>query len=144
MTDSKQSTEQRVLLVDHLDETSRNTAFLLCLAGYEVTTARGLDEAINIVSVFCPGEKSPDIILIDNLDFTSKPNGMVDLLANRCKSSRIILINRAKQQNSQREAEYRVIAPRHLLGGLRKAFTEHDMTSELLSLSCTRMTTDET
>ncbi len=124
MTEFREGATYKVLLVDHQQETSRNTAFLLQLAGYEVTTAGGLDEAINIVSIFCPEGETPDVILMDNLNAAAERNGVIELFAKQFKNSRILMINRAERQNRQRKADCRIIAPRHLLGGIRQVLAE--------------------
>ena len=124
MSDSKHSAGHKVLLVDHQDDTSRNVAFLLHLAGYEMATVAGLEEAINLVSAFCPEGDCPAVILLNNLEITSDLHGKIELLATQCQNSRILVVNRGELAGNLDELKHRVVAPNHILGEIKKAISE--------------------
>ncbi|MCF6178496.1 MAG: hypothetical protein L3J63_03775 [Geopsychrobacter sp.] len=131
MHNPKQSTKHQLLLIDPKIETSRNTTFLLQLAGYRVTSARALDEAINIISVLGPGNTRPDILLIDNLEITSKTSELLSLLTGRYKYHNLLFIDRHQQTLPLNSLKYTKISPRQTLGTVKKMLTEQSRSNQI-------------
>jgi len=129
---------QQVFLIDHQEETLRNTAFLLRLAGYGVKTAAGLEEAINTISVFCFQEACPTIILLNNLQSTSDLKKMLDLLLNRCRDSKLLVVDRGAQADTLNELEQQVVSPRHILTEVRKILSQRDSTDTISGTSSSK------
>lgn len=121
MDNHKQGMASKILLVDHQKATSKNTTFLLRLAGYEVMIAKGLDEAVNIVTVFYPKGDSPAVILIDNLLTTSGLREMIELLPEDCQRKSILVVKRGDMNDELEKMKYRIVAPRHVLSEIRRA-----------------------
>lgn len=130
MSSSNKNESHQILLVGQQNETSTNTVFLLQLSGYDVSTVRGLDEAINLVSAFCLERDCPAVILIDDQEIGSNHEEMITLLASRCSNSKIFIVERNVQAENCSTTDTRVIAPRHILTGIRKFITEKDSTNE--------------
>lgn len=130
MNNSNKNESQQVLLVSPQDETSANTIFLLQLAGYEVSTARGLDEAVNLVSSFCLERDFPAVILIDDQKIVANRDEMIQLLATRCQNSKIFIVERNVQTDNHNVNRDRFIAPRHILAGIKQFITEQDSENE--------------
>ena len=122
MGDLKHNASHQVLLVDHQNEASRNMAFLLQLAGYEVITAAGLDEAINTVSTFCSKGDCPPVVLLNNPGSTADLQQRLDLLANHCPCSNILIVRRSETGDRLDGLKQQVISPHHILTEVRKKF----------------------
>lgn len=100
MNELKQSAGQQILLIDYQAETSKNTTFLLRLAGYEVTIVARLEEAINMLSVYS-SRGGPAVILLNNLELTSGLKEKLALLTNRCRSSKVLLPQATSEDDSE-------------------------------------------
>ncbi len=136
MTHSRQSAGYKVLLVDHQQESSRNTAFLLRLAGYDVFAVTSLEEAINVLTVFCSTGDSPAVILIDNLKATTIHNETCRHLAEHCRNSKILMVNRGEWNHSPAGPGHRIITPRHILGEVRKTLLEQTLRNDVSDNFC--------
>lgn len=123
MKDPKCDADLQILLIDHQEETSRNTAFLLRLAGYEVTIVAGPEEAINVLSVYFSQGGCPAVILLNNPGLASGLKEL-DLLTDHCRDSKVLVVDRTGQVARFGNVEQRIIAPHHILTEIRKVLLQ--------------------
>ncbi len=136
MSTFEQSTSQHILLIDHQTDSAKNTAFLLRLAGYQVTISTEPNEALNILSTFCSTDNCPAIFLLNNPETTPGNQKLLSFLEKYCPDSTIMLADRGKPIDELAGNDRKIVIPHQILREIRISLANQSISDDASENFC--------